>query len=153
MAPPELVAHYAHNSYTALMTDPEYEQLKKHLEEQRRIGMELVERAYEAQMRALEAIRRIQGSAGPVALSAPAPSPPIEQPRQRTAPEVTQEVVEILPSLPERFTRRDVCAALGYEPDRGALYKTLQELVAKGYAEIEAKGTGQRGTIYRKTPD
>ena len=36
------------------MTDSEYEQLKKHLEEQRRIGMDLVERAYEAQIRALE---------------------------------------------------------------------------------------------------
>jgi hypothetical protein len=133
------------------MTLPEYEQLKQHLEEQRRIGMDLVERAYEAQIRALEMIRMIQGGTGSVALPAPAPSPPPERPQQRTAPQLTKEVVEILPSLPERFTRRDVCEALGYEPDRGALYKSLLELVAKGYAEIEAKGTGQKGTVYRQT--
>lgn len=133
------------------MTDPEYEQLKKHLEEQRRIGMELVERAYEAQMRALEMIRTLQAGSGPVAVPATAPPPPPEQPRHRTAPEVWADVRAIFPSLPQRFSRRDVCAALGYEPDRGALYKTLQGLAARGDFEVERTGTGQRGTIYRKT--
>lgn len=133
------------------MTDPEYEQLKKHLEEQRRIGMELVERAYEAQMRSLEMIRTLQGRSGPVALPAPVPSPATEQSRRRTAPEVWHDVCEIFPNLPERFTRRDVCDALGYEPDRGALYKTLQGLAAQGDFAIEATGKGQKGTVYRKT--
>ena len=133
------------------MTDPEYEQLKKHLEEQRRIGLELVERAYEAQMRALEMIRTLQGRAGPVALPTPVPPPAPERPRHRTASEMQDDVIEIFPSLPERFTRRDVCEALGYEPDRGALYKFLQQLAAKGDFAIEAKGKGQKGTVYRKT--
>jgi hypothetical protein len=133
------------------MTDPEYEQLKQHLEEQRRIGIDLVERAYEVQMRALEMVRMLQGGTGPVALPTPVSPPAQERPGRRTAPQLTKDIVEILPSLPERFTRRDVCEALGYEPDRGALYKSLQELVAKGYAEIEAKGTGQKGTVYRQT--
>jgi len=133
------------------MTDPEYEQLKKHLEAQLRIGRELVERAYEAQMRALETVRALQDGAGSVALPAPASPPSPEQPRRRTAPEVWDDVCEIFPSLPERFTRRDVCEALGYEPDRGALYKTLQGLAAQGDFAIEAKGKGQKGTVYRKT--
>lgn len=133
------------------MTDPEYEQLKKHLEEQRRIGLELVERAYEAQMRALEAVRALQGGAGPVALPMPVPPPAPEQPRRRTAPEVWRDVCQIFPSLPERFTRRDVCDALGYEPDRGALYKALEGLAAQGDFAVETKGHGQKPTVYRKT--
>jgi hypothetical protein len=56
--------------------------------------------------------------------------------------------------LPERFSRRDVCAALGYEPDRGALYKLLQDIGAKGKDfVIETVGKGQTATIYRKMPD
>jgi len=133
------------------MTDPEYEQLKKHLEEQRRIGMELVERAYAAQMRSLEMIRTLQGGSGPVALPTAVPPPAPERPRRRMATEVWNDVCEIFPDLPERFTRRDVCKALGYEPDRGALYKTLEGLAAQGDFTIETKGKGQKGTVYRKT--
>lgn len=135
------------------MTDPEYEKLKKHLVEQRRIGMELVERAYEAQVRALEMIRTLQGGAGPVALPAQGPPPVPEQPRQRTATEVTSDIVKIYGSLPERFSRREICEALGYEPDRGVLYKALQELVKLNYTVIETQGKGQTATVYRKTPD
>lgn len=135
------------------MTDPEYEQLKKHLEEQRRIGIDLVERAYEAQMRALEMIRTLQGGAGPVALPAQAPPTAQERPRHRTATEVTSEIVKIYGSLPERFSRREICQALGYEPDRGVLYKALQELVELNYTVIETKGKGQTATVFRKTPD
>jgi hypothetical protein len=135
------------------MTDPEYEQLKKHLEEQRRIGMDLVERAYEAQMRALEMVRTLQGVAGPVALPAPVPSPAPERPPHRTATEVTSDIIKIIGSLPQRFSRREVCEALGYEPDRGALYKALQTLVKGGWAVVETKGSGQTATVYHQTPD
>ncbi|HEY2293141.1 MAG TPA: hypothetical protein VGM86_20760 [Thermoanaerobaculia bacterium] len=135
------------------MTDPEYEQLKKHLEEQRRIGMELVERAYEAQMRSLEMIRTLQGGSGPVALPAQVSPEAPERPRRRTATEVTSDVLGIIASLPERFSRQEVCEALGYEPDRGALYKTLQKLVQGGWFVVEATGQGQTATVYRKTPD
>ena len=40
---------------------------------------------------------------------------------------------------------------LGYEPDRGSLYRILQELVQEGYLRVESTGTGQRPAIYRKT--
>lgn len=64
---------------------------------------------------------------------------------------MARDIRRIFPSLPERFSRRDVCAALGYEPDRGALYKSLQKLAAQGDFEIEVIGKGQKGTVYRKT--
>jgi hypothetical protein len=136
------------------MTEPEYEQLKKHLEEQRRIGLELVERAYEAQMRALEMIRTLQGGSGPVALATAVPPPAPEQSRHKKASDLLADLQEVFPGLPERFSRRDVCAALGYEPDRGALYKLLQAIGAKGKDfVIETVGKGQTATIYRKMPD
>jgi hypothetical protein len=135
------------------VTDPEYEQLKAHLEEQRRIGVDLVERAYEAQMRALEMIRTLQGGAGLVAPPAQATPPGPERSRHKTATEVTSDIVKIYGSLPERFSRREICEALGYEPDRGVLYKALQELVKLNYTVVETKGKGQTATVFRKTPD
>ena len=53
--------------------------------------------------------------------------------------------------FPEKFTRRDVCEILGYEPDRGALYRVLQDLPRSGALRIESPGGGQRATAYRKT--
>jgi DNA-binding PadR family transcriptional regulator len=56
-----------------------------------------------------------------------------------------------LSRLPEAFTRRDVGKELGYEPDRGSLYRILQELVEEEILYIESVGTGQIPTVYRKT--
>ena len=53
--------------------------------------------------------------------------------------------------LPETFTRGDVCEMLGYEPDRGPLYRSLQDLVREGGLRIESPGSGQRATVYCKT--
>jgi hypothetical protein len=141
------------------MTRDEYEHSKLRLEEQRRSGVELVEAAYQAQIRALDLVWMLQGGVGPVAFSsgatppapAPAPAPPAERPRRRSGPEVDDDVRAAFPRLPERFTRREVCEALGYEPDRGALYRVLQTLKTEALVRIESAGEGQRATVYRKT--
>jgi hypothetical protein len=132
------------------MTQPEFEQSKRRIEEGRRTGLELVERAADAQMRALELIWMLQGGTGSAA-AAPLPETPSAPERRRRAPEVNAEVRELFDRLPATFSRRDVCAALGYEPDRGALYKTLQSLVQEGSVEIASAGSGQTATLYRKT--
>ena len=75
-----------------------------------------------------------------------APSPP---PRPGAA-NVERDLRAALPRLPERFTRGDVCAALGYEPERGTLYRLLQELVQKGSLRVEAVGSGRKATVYRR---
>jgi hypothetical protein len=64
---------------------------------------------------------------------------------------VEDDVRAAFPRLPERFTRREVCEALGYEPDRGALYRVLQMLKTEALVRIESAGEGQRATVYRKT--
>jgi len=133
------------------MTQAEYEHSKQRLEEQRRAGVELVERAYEAQMRALELVWMLQGGMGPAALpagtvaAAPAslaPPPPVEQPRRRKGPEVEDEVYARFWELPEVFTRRDVCRVLGYEPDRAVLHRILKKLLGDGFTSLEFKGDG-----------
>jgi hypothetical protein len=141
------------------MTQGEYELSKKRLEEQRRAGVELVEKAFEAQVRALELVWMLQGGGGPVALlagiEAPAPAAPAfplppERPRRRSGPEVEEDVLAAFPRFPEVFTRTEACAVLGYEPDRGALYRALKTLVADGLARIEQRGNGQAAAVYRK---
>ncbi|HEX4497982.1 MAG TPA: hypothetical protein VIE43_20065 [Thermoanaerobaculia bacterium] len=145
------------------MTHNEYEQSKRRLEEARRAGAELVEAAYQAQMRALEMVWRLQGgilegtpslpvpavaAAAPVA---PQPPAPPERSRKRSFDDVDTDVRAHLSRLPESFTRRDVCRILGYEPERGALYRCLKTLTREARLRIEEKGEGQRATVYRRT--
>jgi hypothetical protein len=142
------------------MTQAEYEQSKQRLEEQRRAGVELVERAHEAQMRALELVWMLQGGTGSAALQSgvvaaapPSPAPPLppEQPRRQRGPEVEDDVYAKFWELPEVFTRRDVCRVLGYEPDRAVLHRILKKLLGDGFTSLEFKGDGQRPAKYRKT--
>ena len=136
------------------MTRDEYERRKQRIEEQLRAGVELLEAAYRAQMRALDLVWMVQAEED---AEAP-PPPPAQEPAplpaptpRRSAPEVDADVRAAFPRLPAAFTRRDVCAALGYEPDRGALYRTLQDLTRAGALRVEERGGGQRATTYRKT--
>lgn len=144
------------------MTRDEYERSKQRLAEQRRAGVELVETAYQAQVRALDLIWMLQGEGAggpPAALFSPTPAAPApaqpeplspDSPQPRSAPEVDDDVRAALSRLPERFTRRDVCEALGYPPERGALYRALRQLVQEALLEVETLGIGRRATIYRK---
>jgi hypothetical protein len=136
------------------MTRDEYERRKQRIQEQLRAGIELMESAHRAQMRALDLVWMVQAEED---AEAP-PRPPAQEtlrlpdkPRRRSAPEVDADVREAFASLPQKFTRGDVCEALGYEPDRGALYRVLQDLTRSGTLRVEAPGGGQRATTYRKT--
>lgn len=135
------------------MTQAEYEHSKQRLQEQRRAGVELVERAYEAQMRALELVWMLQGGAASASTAPvpPAPVPPPEQPRRQSGPEVEDEVYSRFWEMPEVFTRRDVCRVLGYEPDRAVLHRILKKLLGDGFTSLEEKGDGQKPAKYRKT--
>ena len=137
------------------MTQDEYERRKARLDEQLRSGIELLEAAHRAQMRALDLVWMMQaeeGSAGSVEPEPEKPAAPLpELPRRRRAPEVDADVRAAFPRLPATFTRREVCEALGYEPDRAALYRVLTDLTREGAVHVENPGGGQRATAYRKT--
>lgn len=119
----------------------------------------MVEGAYQAQIRSVDLVWRLQGNQDesgfedliPAALAEQRPDPPAAPPGQRSAPEVDEDVRAVLPRLPRSFTRHDVCKALGYEPYRGALYRSLRKLVAEGHTRLRTRGKGHRAAVYEKT--
>ena len=136
------------------MTHNEFEQSKNRLAETRRAGLAAVEAGYQAQMRALEMIWRLQAGLGESSLASAAvaaTAPAVQAPPP--LPPVEDDVRANLPRLPESFTRGDVCKQLGYEPDRGALYRCLETLTREGLLRVESKGSGRKATIYRRTVD
>lgn len=145
------------------VTREQYNLHKRRLEEQLQAGIQLLESAYQAQIRALDLVWMLHAEeagvevTGAAAAAAPAPAtqaptPPAASPppRRRMPGEVSEEVLAVLPRLPELFTRGDVCEALGYEPDRAVLYRVLQELRQEGHIDIKSPGAGQRATVYRQ---
>jgi hypothetical protein len=140
------------------MTRHEYEQRKQRLDEQLRAGIELLEAAHRAQVRALDLVWMLQAEEGggglalevPVVAPPPGGPPAPAAPRRRSPGEMVDDLNQAFWRLPETFTRRDVCAVLGYEPDRGALYRILQDLVKDGFAAVQSLGEGKRATVYRK---
>ena len=147
------------------MTHDEMEQRKRRLEEELRAGIALLEAAHRYQVRALDLVWRstteenvVLPSVSPVLpeLASPVPSPPpppptLARPVRRGAWQLLGEVETALDRLPATFDRNDLCRALGHEPDRGSLYRTLQELVQEGTLAVEVKGAGKLPTTYRKT--
>lgn len=148
------------------MNREQYERTRRQLEEQLRTGIALLEKAYHAQVAALDVVWRLHSpegeavvqrpepSAVPVQPAAPAPVPAASRPQRpkgRNAAQVGEDISSLFWRLPESFTRSDVCEVLGYEPDRTALYRALRELVRAGYLAVEDSGSGQRAALYRKT--
>lgn len=150
-----------------VMTRDEYERSKGWLEEQRRVGIELIETAYQAQVRALDLVWMLQvegaGAERATALvtsepaapaaDSPAPLPAAEPAEPRWPIEWQADLRAGFSRLPESFTRRDICELLGYEPGRASLFRYLKDLVAEGVISIEAGGEGRRATVYRRQSD
>lgn len=135
------------------MTRDEYEARKRRLEEELRSGMELLQAAFQTQFRALEMVW--MGASGetvstPQAAAVPPPAPEAKRPARKSIGEVYTDLVAALPSLPETFDRGDICRAIGYEPDRVALYRLLKELVQDGKLRVQVRGEGRKATKYRR---
>lgn len=148
------------------MTREQYERSRRQLEEQLRAGTALLEKAYHAQVAALDVVWRLHSQeddagalqvepspvpAAPAAPSPVSPAPLPQRPRRRSASEVQEDIATLFWRFPASFTRSEVCEVLGYEPDRTLLYRALRELVREGHLAVEEEGSGQRATLYRKT--
>jgi len=150
------------------MTHDEYEQRKRRLEEELRAGVTLLETAFRHQMRALQLVWATLGGEAveippvvvalpeasallPAAPAIPAPAPAPPPPTRRGAWELLDDVQAALPKVPEVFDRDDICRVIGYEPDRGSLYRTFQGLIQEGAIAIEERGTGRQPSRYKKT--
>lgn len=143
------------------MTQNEYEHYRRRLDEQLASGIELLKAAHAQQVHALELVWKMGSSEESVRATAPAPAPEApaaaaapaqpSRPSRRGAWALINDIEAALPRLPEVFDRRAVIQALGYEPDRGSLYRVLQELTHEGVIVQESIGGGRVPTTYRKT--
>src|SRR4029077_3187765 len=95
------------------MTREQYEEQKRRLAEQHRSLVEMVDSAYQSQLRALDMVWRMMSGEGPAGPH-PAPAPPAAPPqpavpvpparRRRRAGELYEEVRAALARLPDLFT-------------------------------------------------
>ncbi len=143
------------------MTREEYETRRQRIEEEARTGAELLRAACQAQLRALEVLW-LTTSGEPARLTPPpatgqrpspasnaaSAAPPAPAEPRRSLGRVFQDLVKVLPQLPEVFDRNDACRALGYEPDRTALYRILNELVRDGKLRVASRGEGRKPARY-----
>ncbi|MBW8878376.1 MAG: hypothetical protein JF614_25725 [Acidobacteria bacterium] len=149
------------------MRRDEYLQRKRELDERLRAGVELLEAAHRAEVRALETLWAAQGFQGepesPGSLAAAAvPEPPSSpllpaQPHARRKARrddwaLRNEVVEALNRVPQEFDKNDVCRGLGYTPNRASLHRVFRDMVHEGALEVKEPGTGRLPTVYRKLP-
>jgi hypothetical protein len=122
----------------AAVTREEYQTRKQRLAEQLRTGIELLQAAHRRQMAALEVLWIGTGEKPAAAVTVP-PAPP---PRQKTG-ELYGHVVGALAKVPDVFTRDDLLACLGYQPNRASLYRILQDLIA-GFRAGQPSRTARR---------
>jgi hypothetical protein len=138
------------------MTRQDYEEQKRRLAEQHRVLLEMAETAYQYQVRALDIVWRMLSGEGPGDLLPPPPAPSSSPPaaparRRLRAGELYNDILNSLPGLPDPFIYSDLYRAIGYEPDRGSLHRTLQDLKRLGYLVVHSNGTGNRPMQYRWT--
>lgn len=145
------------------MDEREYERRKQDLESQLEAGIELLRAGARAQRTALDLVWTASPSnprAGvlpfeiPLAQRpAPPPPPPPPPPERRKrwgAGQLRAAVEAALQKVPEEFDRTDLLAALGANPDRGSLYRILDDLRLEGAIERLQSGSGQSPSRYRK---
>jgi hypothetical protein len=137
-----------------MMTREDYETQKRRLAEQHRSLVEMVDAAYQAQLRALDMVwRMFSGEGAPQPLPAPpppaAPVAPAPKRRRLRAGELKNDIAAALVRLPEILVFSDVNQAIGYAPDRGSLHRALQELIDEGHLHLHSRGTGTKPARFR----
>ena len=138
------------------MTRTEYEARRRRLDEELRIGMELLKAGHQAQVQMLDllwktATAEVDSAPGPApSTPPPAPLPERRPPLRRGAGELVNEVAAVLPRLPEIFTKDDVGTALGAPPDRTSFHRVMRQLEDAGWVKTEELGRGRYPTSYRR---
>lgn len=142
------------------MTRDEYERHLRRLEEQLRVGIELLQASYRHQVGAVELIWKMTNGEGVPVPTLPAGAIPQERARPPAAPprpsrrgagELYRDILEALSRLPEVFDSSQLRQALGYDPHRGSLHRTLQELIDDDVVTLETLGSGRTPASYKKT--
>ena len=131
----------------------EYQRRRRQLDEELRAGIEMLQAGHRAKVVELDGLWTSAAAPAQPAAPAPPPASPAapEEPVQRLeAGELLADVELALTKVGEVFRKNDLCAALGYEPQRSTLHRVLAELQRDGVIQIEHPGSGRRATRYRK---
>jgi hypothetical protein len=135
------------------MTREDYDEHRRRLDEELRVGVELLHSAHAAQVRALDLVWMSAADSAPRP-GVPPPPPPgepaAEKAPRRQPGQLYEEVCAALEQCPESFDRGDLCRLLGYEPNRGSLYRVLQDLMIEKTVAVQTFGSGTIPTKYRK---
>lgn len=129
------------------MRRSEYEQRRRALEETHQADLELIRSAHEARLRSLEDLWLSDPEED--AAETPPPTPPVAPPRI-VRPPLAQALDDAFAELPEVFDKNDALRALGWAPDRAALFRALDDLVHQRRIVVQRFGTGRVTTTYRK---
>jgi hypothetical protein len=136
------------------MTRSEYEARRRRLDEELGAVLEAVQAGHQARIQLLDLMWSMSSSGVPEPETPPsaAPKPPEPEPppRRRGAGELLDGILEILPGLPELFTKDDVEKALGERINRSSLFRLLRDLERDGWLRTEAPGSGRAPTTYRR---
>jgi len=149
------------------MDQAEYERRKRELDQQEAAAVELLHTAFGTQRYALDLVWMAspenRGRAvlpyepfPALAPPSPAPAPPPKtpaapQPRRRWRPGELRAAVEAaLEKVPQEFDRNHLVAALGADPERGSLYRVVEDLRLEGVLAILNNGRGRTASLYRK---
>jgi hypothetical protein len=159
------------------MHNDEYEKRRQALQQQYQEDLELLRAGYQARLRALEALwlsppekEGVDARRGedlqhpqparpkppepgkPARTEAPPPAAPVKPSRPHPRGGLPNLVRKVLPQLSEVFEKRDVVQALGFEPRRTTLVRTLQDMVFNNEIAFDQYGSGRLVTTYRKVP-
>jgi hypothetical protein len=136
------------------MTRSEYEARRRRLDEELRAVQEAVQAGHQARVQLLDLMWSMSNTGTPEPEApppaAPEPPEPEPRPRRRGAGELLDCILEILPGLPELFTKDDIEKALGERIDRASLFRILRELERDGWLRTETPGRGRYPTVYRR---
>lgn len=152
------------------MNDDEYERRKRALEEMYQADLLMVRAAHETRLRCLDTLHQSQDTPAPLQITAagppesspvasPPPSPPRPAPAPAAAParrswnenpDLRESILEVLPSLPDPFTKEDVVRAIGFTPSRSSLQRVLMDLDSKKIIRFGELSAGWHPTTYRK---
>jgi hypothetical protein len=156
----------------------EYERRRRAIEEQLHADLELIRAGYQAKLQALDALwlgasaerrdappeeptraeTRIETLASAAietlaSAEAQTASPfPAEPPRKSRRGDVLNDILDILPLLPDVFDKADVVRLLGYEPTRPTLHRAWSRLILEHKIDMERASDGRRPTRFRKLP-
>ncbi len=148
------------------MTEEEYAERRRALEQELQRDLALIHAAHEARVRSLDRLRRLamegneseavsipgkeeQDRNGTMGNAVP-PAPTASRKPSSPPGAFLNDLCDVLSQLPEVFDKEDVVRLIGYKPTHSTFHRALARLQDEGSVAIEDHSEGGWHTTYRK---